>query len=306
MADSGCPLTATQIQTFHDQGYLCLEHVLDAADLDPLSAELMATIDRASRTLLAHGKIDRLFEECGFDTRLAKITNQSPGAFRAIFHRQHTGPAMFGLVRNPKLLDIAASLVGPEVACHPNFKVRPKLPDYAPTNVPWHQDAGYMEPECDTVLTVTVWIPLVDATVENGCLEIVPGGHKHGILRHVLGGQGFYLTIPNDVLPPIQPVLLPVPVGSVVLLTNLTPHRSAPNHTNRVRWSVDVRYQDAGQPTGYRPEGGFLVRSRSRPHTVVSSAEAFERIQKSHQAGQGPLRWKTAQPPAVAVERALT
>jgi phytanoyl-CoA hydroxylase len=284
-------LTTEQIQTFHDQGYLCLEHVLSAADLDPLIAEFTTIIDRTARTLFDEGKIDSLYEECGFDTRMAKITEQSPGVFRVLFFKIHTGPAMFDLIRNPKLLDVAASLVGPEIACHPNYKVRPKLPDYAPTNVPWHQDAGYMEPECDSVLTVTVWIPLVDATIENGCLEVMPKGHAHGILRHHQEESTCYLNIADDVLPPGNPVHLPVGFGGVVLLSNLTPHRSAPNRTQRVRWSVDVRYQDANQPTGYQPEGGFLVRSRSRPQAIVASVEEFERIQKSHRAGPGPFRW---------------
>jgi len=305
MADLGRPLTGDQIHSFHEQGYLCLEQVLAAADLEPLIAEFTAIVDREARTLRAQGLIDSLFEECGFDTRLAKITKQSPAAFRTLFFRMHTGPAMFELIRNPKLLDLAASLVGPELACHPNYKVRPKLPDYAATDVQWHQDAAYMEPECDTVLTVTFWIPLVDATVENGCLEVIPSAHKQGILRHCDLERSFYLDIPDDVRPPIQPVLLPVGFGGVVLLTNLTPHRSAPNRTNRARWSVDVRYQDAGQPTGYQPEGGFLVRSRVRPHAVVSSAEEFARIQTSHRAGPGPLRWRTAASLAASPERAL-
>jgi phytanoyl-CoA hydroxylase len=297
-------LTVAQVQTFHEQGYLCLEHVLDAADLNPLIGEFRAIIDRESRKLLEQGKIDSLYEECGLETRLAKISAQSPDAFQALFFTMHTGPAMFDLIRNPKLLGIAASLVGPEIACHPNFEVRPKLVDHVPTVVPWHQDAGYMEPECDSVLVLTVWIPLVDATVDNGCLEVVPYAHKHGILRHRPMDTSFYLHIPDNFLPPIQPVLLPVSFGGVVLLTNLTPHRTAANRTNHARWSVDVRYQDAGKPTGDRTKGGFLVRSRVLPHVVVWSAEEFEKIQKSHWTGPGPLRW-TADPESAFVGHAL-
>src|SRR6476660_7949069 len=108
-------LTADRLQTFHEQGYLCLENLLDAADLDPLIAEFNGIVDRESRTLLAQGAIDSRFDECDFETRLAEISRQSPKAFQALFHRMHTGPAIFNLIRNPKLLDIAVSLFGPEI-----------------------------------------------------------------------------------------------------------------------------------------------------------------------------------------------
>ena len=48
----------------------------------------------------------------------------------------------------------------------------------------WHQDAGVLRPEADHHLLVTVWVPLTTATVENGCLVVLPGSHKHGLRRH--------------------------------------------------------------------------------------------------------------------------
>src|SRR5688500_15838266 len=113
MATAG--LTADQTRRFHEEGYLCLENVLDGAALDPLIAEFASVIDRESRQLRALGKIDSLFEEHDFQTRLAKLSEQSPKAFQAVFHTIHTGPAIFDLIRNPRLLDIEESLVGPEI-----------------------------------------------------------------------------------------------------------------------------------------------------------------------------------------------
>ena len=291
-------LTTEQIRTFHEHGYLLIENALEPADLNPLITEFEAVVDRYAKQLYEKGEIDSTFAAHGFDTRLAKVTEQSPVAFQALFSGVHTGPALFELIRNEKLLDIAESLVGPEIMCHPAYRVRPKLPDHALTVVPWHQDAGYMEPQCDTVLQLTLWIPLIDATVKNGCLEVIPYAHKGGVYRHRSVKGRPYLDIPDDALPNIKPVPLPVNFGGVLLLTNLTPHRSTPNRTNQVRWSVDVRYQDAAHPTGYQPEAGFLARSRIRPDAVVTSPAEFERVRKSHQPGPGPRRWKVEEPGA--------
>lgn len=42
------------------------------------------------------------------------------------------------------------------------------------------QDNGYLHPESWKVLQVTAWIPLVNATVQNGCMQVIRGGHRAG------------------------------------------------------------------------------------------------------------------------------
>ncbi len=284
-------LTNIQIEDFHESGYLLVEDALAPAELNPLIAEFEAIIDAGASHLAAQGKIDSEFKTEGFDTRFAKITAQSPIVFQKLFSGTHTGPALFRLLINPKLLDIAEALVGSEIMCHPAYRVRPKLPEHEGTLVPWHQDAGYMEPECDSVLQLTMWIPLIDATVENGCLEVIPRAHRAGVLRHRSVKGRPYLDIPPEALPDVKPVIIPVKFGSVLLFTNLTPHRSIPNISHQVRWSVDTRYQDASKPTGYKPEAGFLARSRLFPENVVASPAEFKRIRDEHQPGPGPQRW---------------
>ena len=287
-------LTNSQIHNFNENGYLLVEDALAPSDLNPIIAEFEAIVDKGASQLYAEGEIDSEFKTEGFDTRLAKITAQSPVVFQKLFSGAHTGPALFDLLINSKLLDIAESLVGPEIMCHPAYRVRPKLPEHDRTLVPWHQDAGYMEPKCDSVLQLTIWIPLIDATVENGCLEVIPHAHRAGVFRHQGVPGRFYLEIPSDELPEVEPVVVPVKYGSILLLTNLTPHRSIPNVSHQVRWSVDTRYQNAAKPTGYQPEAGFLARSRRHPEDVVTTPEAFKRIRDEHKPGPGPNRWATS------------
>ena len=55
---------------------------------------------------------------------------------------------------------------------------RPKLPKLGRGDVPWHQDSGYVAAHCDKQLIITCWIPLVDATPENGCVQILPRTHR--------------------------------------------------------------------------------------------------------------------------------
>jgi ectoine hydroxylase-related dioxygenase (phytanoyl-CoA dioxygenase family) len=188
------------------------------------------------------------------------------------------------------------------------YRIRPKLPGNNRGVVPWHQDSGYFAELCDRHLILTVWIPLVDATLRNGCMSILPGAHRQGILTHHTGGNAGFLVIKDEDLPavPQAPVVAEVPFGGAVLMTNLTPHCSTENHSGGIRWSIDLRYQAAEAPHNaglwpveelreddprladyqvacYPPEADFVVQSRLHPEQVADYAsfirrrEAFDR-----------------------------
>src|SRR5690348_10430881 len=79
---------------------------------------------------------------------------------------------------NRKLLDVAEQLCGPELITSSVYRLRPKVPTRAWSPVPRHQDSGYFEPYCDLGLILTVWLPLVDAAEERGCLWVMLRAHK--------------------------------------------------------------------------------------------------------------------------------
>ena len=64
---------------------------------------------------------------------------------------------------------------------------------------PWHQDSGVVNASADDTDMLTVWFPLMDTDVENGCLQVIPGSHRGEVLTHCGGVQG--LNIPSTILP---------------------------------------------------------------------------------------------------------
>ena len=117
----------------------------------------------------------------------------------------------------------------------------------------WHQDAIFFHEEADTTFVLTVWIPLCDTTEENGCLRVMPRIHKH---RTVYWG---------DSLPDGDWVSVPMKKGDVIFIHKLTPHSSGTNNTDTIRWSMDIRYQKRGTPTGRAFWPSFDARSRLSP-----------------------------------------
>lgn len=265
-------LTPAQHQQLLEEGYILLPALLPPADLAPLIREFEEAVEMLAREQQAAGLLTEIFPDAPFDRRLALLyaASSTPEAFwRAVQGKHFKTAGLFAIYTHPALLAIAEELLGPEILAHPQFNSRAKLPHHDATVVPWHQDLGYLERDADETFMVNFWIPLVDATMEMGALQVIPGSHRWGLLPHErIGG---YLGVREEQLPPHQVVDCPVPLGGALLFQHRTVHRSIPNISERVRWSLDLRFCDARKPTGRATVPGFLARSRAHPERVAKS-----------------------------------
>jgi phytanoyl-CoA hydroxylase len=288
-----------QLRRFADEGYLVVEDVLDpVGDLSPILAEYDGVLERIAQRLHAEGAIQTTYADLPFDARLIAIMRETGREFGQHFditiggdihadHPFHCGPAIFRLLTNPGLLDVVESVVGPEIFSSPVQHTRMKPPDrLVPktarsivSKTPWHQDQGVALPEADDSTILTVWIPANEATLENGCLELVPRSHLGGLVDHCPrfenGRKG--LAIPNQLIALDHAITLPMKPGSVLLLNQRTMHGSLANKTgDEVRISFDLRYLPVGQPDGSaQTERGFVARSASDPDSVLRDPEVW-------------------------------
>jgi phytanoyl-CoA hydroxylase len=285
-------LTESQISDFYENGYLRLENVLDADDLQPVIDEYSALIDRRAKTLHSEGKVSSLYADEPFTRRLLRLAEEASEVATNLDIMQARGESTFNFLKNPKILDLAESLVGSEVLCNPIQHIRAVLPQQLSGRGPtrWHQDIGVCWPDVDPYFMLTLWVPIVDATMENGCLQVMPGSHKHGLLHHVMEGG---TSVPPEARPPIEPKPLPVPAGGAILFHNYTLHSALPNESDAIRWSFDLRYHDAYQPTGRPFYPGFLMRSKLRPDALQTDYETWcTRWEFALEAGKGATRYR--------------
>ena len=308
-------LTATERQQFDNLGYLVRENIYNQADLQPLKDGLTAVIDRTCAALQEEGVLGtETFADEPFETRLGALFKANTEAGERINSAimGHGGgglkeQAILDFLRHPPLVSCIESLIGPEIIGSSVYRIRPKAPGYTRGAVPWHQDSGYFLPHCDSNLIVTCWIPLVDATANNGCMHVLPKSHQHGIVRHYTGGQGGYLEIAEEDLPKPEPIVVEMLAGSVLFMTNLTPHASFENTTDIVRWSVDLRYEHASSPNNvdehpkdfdperdpvtmacYPGEGDFVIQDPEHPEREITDIADFQEIRTRYE--QHPAR----------------
>ncbi|MBT5901953.1 MAG: phytanoyl-CoA dioxygenase [Opitutaceae bacterium] len=290
-------LTPEQLSKFELEGYLVIRDFFDpAADLDPIIEEYAGVLDRLADRLFATGEIKSTYEEEDFSERLIRICEDTGKIHAQSFDFSlpqrsiqadtpiWSGPAVFNLLRHPHLLDLMEQLIGGEIYSNPIQHARLKLPEARAVRddqgeilqgaTQWHQDNGVALPEADATDMITVWLPLWDAPIESGCLEVIPRSHRDGIVDHCpLGAAGF--GIPDKLIEKQQAVSLPMERGDVLLLHRRTCHSSLPNLSNRVRWSFDLRYNPTDQPSGRDAFPGFVARSRTHPETELHDPAAW-------------------------------
>lgn len=257
--------TLEQIIHFHTHGYVIVEDVLTDADLQPVIDEISEFIDQRARILYNEGKITDLYENEPFERRYAKLYWQCKEIGERMDIMEYRGKAMFNFLNNDNLLDVVECFVGSDVSCNPIQHLRHKLPVQPGVvhnsyngNVPWHQDIAVTHPDSDAADIVTFWLPLVDATQETGCMEIIPNIFRKGYLRHIVGSQ-----VDPEVMPDIEPIVAEVRKGGIVIMNKYTPHRSTDNISDRIRWSLDLRYHKTGNHSGRESQPSFVVRPKS-------------------------------------------
>ena len=264
-------------ETFTQQGFVIVPGLFSDEILEEARRELSGLVDSIARKLLSEGKVEDTVEDAPFDKRLCllfeEIPEQSPRSFRPELHLKGLFPFFF----HQELLDLVERILGAEIRLYPNYTARPKLPENPRTLVLWHQDGGYTGAESDVLRMVNIWAPLVPATIENGCMQFIPGSHNCGVVQH--HSREHYLEIDEAVLNPLldSAVDIEVEPGDVVLFHNLLFHQGLPNRSETVRWSLDWRYQDATQDT-QRKYKGHIARSRSQPEREVTSREEWAEL----------------------------
>ncbi len=138
-------------------------------------------------------------------------------------------PLMNDTLAHPAIVEVLTRVIGPDVKCMQSmlFIKAAGKPGQA-----WHQDEDYI-PTRDRSLA-GAWIALDDATIQNGCLWVLPGSQRSGVLypQHQQDDRRFDCAEESTRFPYRDEDAVPVEVkkGSIVFFNGYLLHRSLPNH----------------------------------------------------------------------------
>jgi ectoine hydroxylase-related dioxygenase (phytanoyl-CoA dioxygenase family) len=203
-------LSPSQVQQFHEQGYL---GPFRAFSIDEM-AELRAAIEDV-------------------------LEIDPPDHQRRDHNRHLDDPTVYQVSTAPAIVDKFVSILGPDLLlwrAH-MFVKRP-----GDLSIPWHQDANYwpLEP----AVVASAWLAIDPATTENSCVRLIPGTHRK-IVPHIAVPEGVEAAWPVyadpsyfDTADAIDMELEP---GEFFLFNERTLHFSDTNHSDTRRIGLSLR-----------------------------------------------------------------
>lgn len=229
-------ITDADVAFFHENGYLAVDRLITDEELEWLRAtydEIFGA--RAGGFPAGAFDVTRRYDEdaTGHDRRFTQVLfpELSEPMLRETLY-----------VRNGRriascLLDRPAN----EITNWGHMLTKPATIGY---EAPWHQDEAYWDPAQDYA-AVGAWLPLDDATVENGCLWFVPGSHRRGVHRHRHLGDdpAVHLLELDEEVDTSAAVPVPMKAGGATFHHSRMLHHSRPNTTERDRRAYANEFQ---------------------------------------------------------------
>jgi ectoine hydroxylase-related dioxygenase (phytanoyl-CoA dioxygenase family) len=272
------PLKPDDTRFYHDAGYLIVRDALSPSEVTEL---------RDEATRVCRGDLG--------DIR--GVIPAEPGEsdddilrrYLCIHFPHKLSEVMLRYLSHPAIVDVLTNVIGPDVKCMQSmlFIKASGKPGQA-----WHQDEFFI-PTRDRSLA-GAWIALDDATVENGCLWVIPGSHRHGILwpqhehndrRFDCTGEAFNFPYSDDDSVPVE-----VPAGAIVFFNGYLLHRSLPNRaTGGYRRVLVNHYMSAQSLLPWKPprEGEHMAIADYRDIVMIAGRDPYgykgtENLAKPH------------------------
>ena len=237
-------------QRLHEDGYLFLPGLLPRDVLEELRLTWLRIICDAGWV-----RRDRDLNEGVAD--LNGFCVEPEPRYMDVYHDVYRLPEFHGLQHHPRLIGLFERILGGEVLPHPRLIGRTIFPAREAYTTPPHQD--YI-PIQGTPESYTAWIPLSDIPPEMGGLQLSEGSHQRGVyeFRPALGAGGI------EVVDPLEGswVNSPFRQGDVLIFHSMTVHKGVPCHGERLRLSMDARYQRVADPIveeGLKPHGNLIT-----------------------------------------------
>ena len=160
--------------------------------------------------------------------------------------RIHSRGIFSTFINNKNLCDILEDILGPDVDC---FLSQFIFKNPGAWGQPWHQDSSYFP--FDREPQVAAWLATSEATLENGCLVVLPGSHQESLHEHLPddreGSNYGYTEIKDHDFSEEMPVILNK--GDLLLFHSFLMHKSYDNKSNSRRTAMVYHFAETG--TGY-------------------------------------------------------
>ena len=296
---------------YREQGYCVVHGAVSQAERGELLAETVA-ICRGRRGPLHQSGWGTPPENLPTPEQCRTLSDDEIlTRFLCIHHPHKFSEVMHRFLAHPVIVDVLTRGIGPDVKCMQSMLF---IKSAGKPGQAWHQDEDYI-PTRDRTLA-GAWIALDDAVVDNGCLWLIPGSHRPGVLwpqyphddpRFDCAREAYDFPFSDG-----DAIAAEVPAGSIVFFNGYLLHRSLPNRrTTGYRRTLVNHYMSArsllpwhvepGQPVATADYRDIVMVAGQDPYAYKGTADiATPHVRPAGQGGCGDGRvdlatWKSRQ-----------
>lgn len=231
MIEPTITLTQEQIDFYHREGYLSVPMITSKDEI----YQLQAIYDRLFAVKAGRDQGDHL------DLVTTDEDDQTP-VLPQILNPAKYAPELADTLFRANARAIAKQLLGEEAIDRADHAIL--KPPHTEATTPWHQDEAYWD-AAKAYNALSVWIPLQEATLQNGCMQFVPTTHYQEVLpHHPIGNDPRVIGLEVDDMGKwmTMAVACPLPAGGATFHHARTLHFTGPNLTDQPRRAYIVGY----------------------------------------------------------------
>jgi phytanoyl-CoA hydroxylase len=222
-------LTPAEKEHYTENGYVLVKGLFSAEEAAYFRAE---THDLAQR-LLTTKATDVVNEGWASGAKVTDLPRELLHCHNVQFH----SAAFARLISDPRLTDRAADIVGDNIQLH-HTKMFIKPPEKG-APFPMHQDAPYFPHKNHSMIAAIIHFD--DAPIEKGCVRVVPGSYKLGMIDHLHDGSHH---LDPEQYPVAAATPCPAEAGDVLFFSYLTIHGSGLNTSQDARTTMLIQMRD--------------------------------------------------------------
>ena len=229
-------LTSKEIEAYHRDGYVVVDNLVTKSELEGLRTRLHE-ISHSSNSRRREGLNIQIEPRI----QRGELTVVHPGdGIRKMDGLVENDDLFQSLALNENIISVLEQLLmTTDMKMFRNSLLMKPLVVGSQKGV--HQDSPYWP--IQPMSLCSCWFPLDDATIENGCMAVIPGGHKNGPSPHVSVADDYVMD--ESYYDSADIITLPMSAGSGLFFHSLLPHSTGPNLSNDWRRAIALSYMSS-------------------------------------------------------------
>ncbi len=224
---SPADLNESHFKQFHELGFIAVDHVFTPAEVSEYSQAITDLIAKGDPKVIS-------FEDAAKNVSLTP--EQREGYVRKCMYFVNHDTRLLAMSKHPVLVGIIEKLVGSTVRMIQDMALL--KPPHIGREKPWHQDMAYFAISPPEKVLGT-WTALDPATIENGCMHVIPGSHRSGPKPHYHDRD---CQLNDEDVAVEQDVVVPLAPGGVLFFGALIHHGTPPNRSSVRRRAIQLHY----------------------------------------------------------------